>query len=401
MKIILYALTLSFMFSVQAANFDGQIPDWKKSKEDVFSSGETNFKLVLKKLMTSYLDKSVTEDELYRAATAGMLAALNSGKEHEDFNVLLSPRMLQDFMIEKSGKLTGIGATLALDDKLGLVHVIDVLPNSPALKAGLTKDDIFLSVNGEKMKGKNLAEVVALVRGPAGQTVHLKVLRDDQIIKFAVARDQVSLRAFEAKQLNPSTAYLMLGFFTSETSERVEAALKEFNQKGLRKLILDLRGNGGGTFDDAVKTAELFLPKGTTVVQTVSRDGKVERYEAKHEAWRPEVQLVVLTDHETASSAELLTGALKEGRKATVVGLTTQGKWNAQSLETLSNKFAVKYTVYEFETASGKSFQGTGFKPDITIDGPKGAALAALHNESDLSKRIDLDAPLKAALSLQ
>lgn len=400
MKIILYALTLCFLFSANAASFDGQISDWRNPKEDVFSSGEANFKLVLKKLTENYLDKTVTEDELYRAATAGMLAALNSGKEHEDFNALLSPRMLQDFIIEKSGKLTGIGATLEFDDKLGLIRVLDVLPNSPALKAGLKKDDIFLSVNGQKIKGKKLPEVVALVRGPAGQNVHLKVLRDDHLINFDVARDQVSLRAFQAKQLNPSTAYLMLGFFTSDTSEKVADALKEFKQKDIKKLIIDLRGNGGGTFDDAVKTAELFLPKGATIVQTVSRTGKAERYEAKREAWRPEVELVVITDHDTASSAELLTGALKEGRKATVVGLTTQGKWNAQNLETLSNKFAIKYTIYKFETASGKSFQGAGMKPDIEIDGPKGAALSALHNESDLSKRIDLDAPLKAAISL-
>lgn len=400
MKTILILFGWFCVSSASAATFEGKVEDWKGKPKEAFSDPESNFKLVFKKLRDGYVDRDVTEEDLYRAATAGMLAALNSGKENESWNALLSPSMLEDFMIEKTGKLNGIGATLEFEEKTGYARVLMVIPNSAALKAGMKKDDVVLSVNGAKYKGKGLREMVREIRGPAGETVHLKVLRDDRVLSLNITRDKVILPTFGAKMVNSSTALLSIGFFSNETSSMVEEKLREFDRKSITKLILDLRGNGGGTFDDAVKVSEIFAPRNSTVVQTRSRDGQIREYKSNRDPWRPEVRIVVLTNKDTGSGAELLTASLKEERQAMTIGMTTQGKWNVQSVETLPNKFAVKYSILKFESPSGQSYQGTGMKPDIEIDGPKGTDLGNLQNESDLAKRISQDPPLKAAIEL-
>lgn len=400
MKLLCILLSIFYVSISSAASFEGKVEDWKKEKGEKFSDPEANFKTVLKKLLESYVDKNVTEEELYRAATAGMLASLNSGKEGESWNTLLSPRMLDNFIIEKTGKLTGIGIVLSFDDKTGYARILGVIPNSAASKADLKKDDQILSVNGQRYKDKGLSDMALAIRGPVGDKVHLKVLREDRILNLTITRDVVSLTEVDAKKVDPQTGILTIGFYKEGTARKVEEKLGELNSKSLKKLIIDLRGNSGGTFDDAIKVAELFLPKGTVVVKTKSRGGKIEEYKSNREPWRSDVQLVILTDSNTASSAELLTAALKEGRQAMTIGNTTKGKWNVQSIEHLPNKFAIKYSVSKFESASGQSYEGTGMKPDLEIEGPKGPLLGELQKESDLAKRTKQDAPLKAAIEV-
>jgi carboxyl-terminal processing protease len=382
-----------------AATFEGKVADWK-DKNEKFGDPEKNFKLVLNTLRANYVDQNVSEADLYRAATEGMLAALNSGQENENWNVLLSPRMLEDFKIEKTGRLTGIGTTLEFDPKTGYAKVLVVFPHSAAAKAGLRKDDQILSVNGERYKGKGLPEMVSAIRGPAGQSVHLKALREDQILNLSIKRDAVLIPEVETGKIDPGSGFMYIGFFREGTAELVEKKLKLLNDPKLKKLVLDLRGNSGGTFDDAVKVGELFLPKGAVIVRTKSRGGKVEEFTANREPWRPEVQLVVLTNGFTASGAEFLTAALREKRHATTVGEGTQGKWSVQSVENLPNEFAVKYSVSTFESPSGKSYEGKGMRPDLEIPGPKGALMGELLNETDLTKRLKEDAPLKAAVEI-
>jgi len=364
-----------------------------------FSDPEANFKLVLKKIHESYVDKGVSDEDLYRAATAGMLSSLNSGKEGENWNVLFSPTMLQDFIIEKTGRLTGIGTVLDFDAKTGYAHVLNVIPNSAALKAGLEKDDQILSVNNKLFKDKTLAEMADAIRGPAGDSVRLKVLRGDQVLSVNVKRDVVSLPEVSTKQVDANTGLLTINYFKDGTATVVSQRLAELNTKNLKKLILDLRGNGGGTFEDAVKVAELFLSKGHVIARTVSR-GTTEEYKAHGEPWHPEAQIVILIDGATASSSELLTAALKDGRHALTIGEKTKGKWNVQMVEELPNKFAIKYSIAKVETADGKSYEGTGMKADIEMEGPKGPMLVEAQKEADVAKRMKMDAPFKAGVTL-
>lgn len=300
-------------------------------------------------------------------------------------------------MIEKTGHLTGVGITLEFEAKTGFGHILNVLSNSAALKSGLQVDDEILSVNGVNYKGKGLPDMAYAIRGPAGETVNLKILRGDKVFDVKVKRDVVTLPEVEAKVVDVNTGLLTLSYFKEGTAGVVEKKLEPLNVK---RLIIDLRGNSGGTFTDAVKVGELFVPKGDVIVRTRSRDGKKEEYTSSRSPWHPDVQIIVLTDKDTASGAELLTAALKEQRKALVIGAVTHGKWNAQSVETLPNKFAVKYSVLKFESGSGSSYDGEGLKPDLNIEGPTGAALTELQNRIDLVSRLKQDGPLRAALEV-
>lgn len=402
MKTVLIFATALYLPYAMAAVFENEVQDLKKISDEKFTDPEANFKLVFKKIRESYVDKNVSDEELYRAATAGMLATLNSGKEGENWNALFSPTMLREFMIEKTGKLTGIGAILEFDSKTGYARVLNVIPNSAALKAGLEKDDQILSVNSKRFKDKTLAEMTYTIRGPAGESVHLRVLRGDQVMSFNIKRNVVTLPEVDAKEIDSQIGLLTIGYFKEGTASVVEQKLKELgaNVKNLKKLIIDLRGNGGGTFNDAIKVAEIFLPKNHVIARTVSR-GKREEYKAHQEPWHSEVQIVVLIDNSTASSAEILAAALKDGRRAMTIGETTKGKWNVQSVEELPNKFAIKYSVSKVEAADGKSYDGTGMKADLEIEGPKGPMLQEIQKGSDMAKRLKVDAPLKAAVEVR
>ena len=162
----------------------------------------------------------------------------------------------------------------------------------------------------------------------------------------------------------------------------------------------NLRSNEGGLFDQAVKVAELFLNKDVGVVRTKSRDGSLTEYKSTGSAWSPNTKLVILTEHITASGAELFTAALKEGRGARVVGQATHGKWNAQTVEQLPNRFSIKYSTMLFETPSGLSYQGTGIKPDLEVIGPTEGKFVEVEAENDMKKRFGMDAPLRAAFEL-
>ena len=398
MRFFILGLTLFLGISVRAANFDGNILEWRKEGQK-FSNPEKTFKEVFSRLKEKYVDQSVTDEELYRAATEGMLAALSTGEE--SWNKLLTPREYEDLKIEMSGTLTGIGATLSFNAETGTALVQNVIPNTGAQRAGLKRGDQILSVEGQRFKGKTLPEMVSVLRGPSGKSVEIKILREDNVIPLKIVRGAIKLQLFEAKKIDETTGYLTISAFTGDSLQEVESRLKTFADQKLKKLIIDLRGNQGGGFDQVLQVAEIFSPKGSVMARTKSRHGKSKEYTSQKEAWNPDAHLVVLVDHKTKSGAELLAASLKENRHAVVIGATTYGKWNVQSIEDLPNHFLVKYSIMDFESPSGKNYQGVGLKPDYEVAGPAEASLGEWSQEgTEMSVRLTHDAQLKAAHGL-
>jgi len=396
MKIMGIILMSFFLVQVSfAAEFEGAISEWNKNNES-FKKSEETFKKVLETLKTHYVDKGVTEEDLYRAATEGMLAALNNGKNN--WNTLLSPRDMEDLQIEMTGKLAGIGATLEFDKNTGYARVRNVLAGSAALKAGIQVNDLILSVNGKHYK--ELKDMVADIRGKTGEKVRLKILRQESILDMNVTRSQVSIPFAESAMLNDHTGYLKIESFTNPTLKEVVEQMSLFKGKKLSKLIIDLRNNRGGLFEKSLEVADLFLKNGDVIVKTKSRDGSVRDYKAKATAWSPETRIVVLTDAETESGAEILTAALRENRGATIIGAKTVGKWTVESVESLPNGYAMKYSVMSFESPSGKSFQNTGLTPDIEIVSLTEPERLTLLSK-DLKGRMAGDPVLRAAVELK
>jgi carboxyl-terminal processing protease len=372
-----------------------------KYTDTKFSDSENNFKVAMQKILDRYIDKNLSRDDLYKAATDGMLASLNSPESNgKILNKLLSPDELNEMQSELSGKITGIGASLKFDEHSGYALILKTIPHSPAERAGLKAEDQILSVDGKKYKGKQFTEMLSEIRGQTGKSVELKVLRDDKILSFNIKREVISWEPVDYQKINESTGLLTIDFFNEKTPQLAEAAIKEINQQNIEKLILDLRGNEGGGFEQAVKTAELFLPNESLIVSTKDRDGKTVEYHTHKSLLKQNIQLILLTDKNTASGGELFAAAIRENKKVKTIGESTFGKWNAQIIDSLPNKFAIKFTVKQFQSPSGKSYQDVGLKPDLEISLPKDVSSRELHTKLEISKRLNLDTQLKAALEL-
>ncbi|MGZ3634177.1 MAG: S41 family peptidase [Parachlamydiaceae bacterium] len=396
MKKTIFALSLlTFTTSSFAAQFEGSISQWKSEKEP-FKKSEESFKKALQIIRDKYADKNVTEEDLYRAATEGMLAALNSGKEN--WNTLLTPRNIQDTNIEISGQLVGVGATLDFDANTKNARIRGVIAGSAAEKAGLRKHDQILSVNGKRYK--DLPSMVMDIRGKAGESVKLKILREDHIIDLKVTRTEIKIPLVVAANVDSKIGYLEISGFTNESAADLKAQLNTFKDKKLTKLILDLRSNRGGVFEKALEVADTFLNKNDVITKAKSRDGTIKEFKAKGSAWSPETKLIVLTDSETSSSAEVLAASLKENRKAILMDDKTAGKWTVESLERLPNDYYIKYSVMSLLSPSGKSYEGVGFKPDFEISKPAEGDFIGYDLVKDIKMRMEKDPTLKAAVEL-
>ncbi len=372
--------------------------DWKERPKEKFTLSEESFRIAMEKLLQQYIDKGLTKDDLYRAATAGMLETLNTGEQ--TWNTFLTPRELREIQSDLSGQVTGIGIEIKFDSLTGFGQILSVIPNSPSVKAGLKRDDQILSVNGQKYKGRPFQEMIGSLRGKIGETVSLKILRDDQILSRNVKRDVIPWTPVELSEIDASTQLLAIGYFTGETPSLVESKMNAINSNSTKSLLIDLRNNSGGAFDKAVRTAELFVPKGRTIVSTKDRDEKMKAFVSERGLLRSNIKVIVITNAQTSSGAELFAGALRDELGAQIVGEKTLGKWNAQIIETLPNGFAIKFTTQSFQTPKGHSYQDVGLKPDVEVALPKNVEPRELRMKFNMAQRLEQDVQLKAAAAL-
>lgn len=387
-----------FIHGISASAKNTELKVDKFDKKEVFTQAENTFKNVMETLLSKYIDKNLTKEELYMAATQGMLNSLN--KDNKEWNKLLSPNEYKNLQIDLSGKVTGIGAEMKFDEQTGYATILRTITNSAAEKAGIKVDDQILSVNGEKFKGRTFPELVAAIRGEVGKTVELKVLREDKIVNFNINREVVPWSTISLEKLDRDTGFLTIGFFNEDTPAKVQDKISEINKANYKNLIVDLRDNSGGAFDPALKTTELFLSKGAVMLKTLDRSGKTEEYKSTKGMLNNSIKIFVLVDKNTSSSAEFFTSALKENRQAKIIGEKTFGKWTAQMVETLPNQYAIKYTVKQFLTPEGKSFQDIGLKPDIEVPLTSKSTVREIKLKYSIGKRAEFDSQLKVAIEL-
>jgi carboxyl-terminal processing protease len=362
-----------------------------------FGEGAKSFAKVRETLLANYYSEGMTEDDLYRAATAGMLEKLEP--KMRKWNRLLTARELSEMKNDLHGEVVGIGVHIAFDSKSGYADVLATLPGSPSEKAGLEAGDKIVTVNGKLYKGMRMKDVVADIRGKTGETVTLVVLRGDHLQTFSVVRDRVAYDQPTSLALPENVGYLRIPSFTDKTPGAVRASLEDLKKKNVRSLVVDLRNCPGGSFDRALETASLLLPEGKPIV-VLKRKGKPEeKHLAKGGGILTDVPLVVVVNDNTASGAEFVTAALREERGARVVGQKTLGKWSVQSVDDLPNGWAFKYTVSLFRTPAGKTYEGVGVAPDVDVAMDE-KQLARANAAPKVEDRLALDVQLRTARQL-
>lgn len=362
-----------------------------------FTDAQKSFEHAKKTLLDGYYRDTFTEDDLYRAATAGMLERVDP--EMHKWNKLLSPSEMAALHDDLKGELVGIGVRIELDPATGYISVKGTLPGSPAEKAGLAAPDQIVTVNGKLYRGLTLRDVLGDIRGKAGEVVTLSVLRADKLVSIPVTRAVVNYDTVAELVVSGNIGYVRIPGFNSKTPSSVRDVLTDLASKKVRALVVDLRKDPGGSFDDAVETVGQMVPTGSTVA-TLKKRAKVEPSIAKSATpTLLDVPIAVLVDHDTSSGAELMTAALSELRHATIVGSHTHGKWTVQMLDDLPNGYAMKYTVALFTSPAGKSYEGTGVQPDVEVDTPA-SELDRVLAITDPAKRLSEDVVLRTAVAL-
>lgn len=330
-----------------------------------FGEGAKSFATVKQALLEGYYADGLTEDDLYRAATAGMLEKLEP--KMKKWNKLITPSEMNEMKNDLKGEVVGIGVHISFDDASGYADVLAALPGSPSEKAGLLAGDKIVTVNGKLYKGQRMKDVVADIRGKAGEPVTLSVLRADKLLSVTVTRERVVYDQPAHAVFADGLGYVRVPSFNEKTPGQVKEALDELSKKNVRALVVDMRNNPGGSFDRALDTADLFLPAGAGIVTTKKRNKPEEKHVAKGKGMLLDLPIAVLVSEGTSSGAEFVSAALQEGRKARVIGEHTMGKWSVQSLDDLPNGYAYKYTISLFKTPSGRSFEGKGLSPDVEV----------------------------------
>lgn len=310
-----------------------------------------------------YNEKDINTDDMIEGMYAGMVASLG-----DPYSVYYTAEEWKELMQDTEGIYYGIGAYVSLDEKTGYGKIKEVIANTPAQEAGLKENDIIYEVDGESAYGLELSEVVAMIKGEEGTTVHLTIYREGELdyLEIDVVRRKIESPTVNYEMLDNGIGYIQITEFDEVTSDQFTEALAFIKGSDAKGLILDLRSNPGGSLSVVVDIARKLLPEGL-VVYTVDRAGNRTEYgcDGKKELQMP---LVVLVDGNSASASEILAGAIKDYEKGTLIGTTTFGKGIVQKILPLTDGTALKLTVSAYYTPKGNNIHNIGIEPDIVCE---------------------------------
>lgn len=341
----------------------------EKAINDLSNVGDTEkykYLFSLRDLLYSKYDGEIDDQKLLEGAMKGMAASVQ-----DPYTVYMTPEEFNTFMESSQGSFYGIGAQLGVRDNK--VTIIAPIEGSPAEEAGLKAGDIILKVDDYEVLDVNTEAVVSRVRGEEGKPVTLLIQRgDSEPFEVKIIRAEIKNISVKGEMLDGETAYVQITTFSDEeVSQKFTNELNELKASGMKKLILDLRGNPGGYLDQCVEIASHFIKEGEIVTYTIDKyDQKVVSKSKGGELLG--IPLVVLVDGGSASASEVVTGALRDHEAATIIGANTFGKGVVQQLIQLPDEEGgLKVTTSRYYTPDGENIHGTGIAPDIPVEIPK------------------------------
>ena len=347
---VIFLTAILFIFSkITFAANDENIYD----KIDLF--GE-----VLDKINKEYVDE-VNHGEAMDAAINGVLQSL------DPYSAYMSPDTFKEMETETSGKFGGLGIEVGME--FGVVKVITPMDDSPAEREGVKAGDYIVKVDGVQVQGKTLSEAVELMRGPVGSKIEITVRRKGvkKALTFEIIREIIVVESVKSKIIDDNVGYIRLTAFNENSSRQVKDKIKKFKKKKINKYVLDLRNNPGGLLSQAVKISDFFLDNGEIVSTKSRKSYENKKYFAKKGDIINGKTLVVLINYGSASASEIVAGALKDHKRAILIGENSYGKGSVQSIIPLKNEGAIRLTISKYYLPSGESISGTGITPDIEV----------------------------------
>ena len=372
-KILIILFFINFIFLKNSFSSENDI----YKKIDLF--GE-----VLEKINEEYVDE-IDQSESMDAAIDGLLQSL------DPYSGYMSPKIFNEMQTDTSGEFGGLGIEVTME--AGVVKVISPIDDTPASRAGIKAGDYIVKIENTQVQGKSLSEAVDLMRGPVGSSIELTIRRrgEKKALIFEVTREIIEIKSVKADLLDKNIGYLRLTSFNENSAQQIENEIKKLEKnKELKAYILDLRNNPGGLLSQAIKISDFFLEDGEIVSTKGRRSSENRKWFAKKGDITDGKTLIVLINYGSASASEIVAGALKDHKRAILLGANSYGKGSVQSIIPLKNKGAIRLTVAKYYLPSGKSISEVGVSPDIEIE----------ENLDDFKIKTETDNQLNYALKL-
>jgi len=317
---------------------------------------------VLEKINKEYVEET-NQSEGMDAAINGLLQSL------DPYSSYMSPEIFQEMQTETSGEFGGLGIEVSME--AGVVKVISPIDDTPASKAGIKAGDYIVKIDNIQVQGKSLSEAVDIMRGPVGSAIELTVRRRGvkKALTFNITREIIEVQSVKSELLDNNIGYIRLTSFNDNSREQIKKKIKKLKEnKNLNAFILDLRNNPGGLLSQAIKISDFFLENGEIVSTKSRKKSENRKWFARKGDITDGKTLLVLINYGSASASEIVAGALKDHKRAIILGENSYGKGSVQSIIPLKNKGAIRLTVAKYYLPSGKSISEVGVRPDIEVN---------------------------------
>ena len=331
------------------------------SENDIYKKIDI-FGEVLEKINKEYVDE-IDQSKSMDSAINGLLQSL------DPYSSYMSPEIFNEMQTETSGEFGGLGIEVTMES--GVVKVISPIDDTPAYRAGIKAGDFIVKIADTQVQGKSLSEAVDLMRGPVGSGIELTIRRrgERKALTFYIVREVIEIKSVKADLLEKNIGYLRLTSFNENSGEQIKKEIKKLEKNNnLKAYILDLRNNPGGLLSQAITISDFFLNNGEIVSTKSRKSSENRKWFAKKGDLTNGKTLLVLINYGSASASEIVAGALKDHKRAIIIGENSYGKGSVQSIIPLKNKGAIRLTVAKYYLPSGKSISEVGVSPDIEID---------------------------------
>ena len=320
------------------------------------------FSEVLEKIGDDYVDK-INQADVMDDAINGMLQSL------DPYSAYMTPEMFSEMQTETSGEFGGLGIEVGMEH--GVVKVISPIDNTPASRAGVKAGDYIIRINDTQVQGKTLFQAVDLMRGPVGSAIEITIRRKGvkKSIVFNIIRKIIQIESVSSELINKNIGYIRLSSFNENSSRQLKKKIKEIKKQGsINGYIIDLRNNPGGLLSQAIKISDFFLNDGEIVSTRGRKNFDYRKSFAKKGDLTNRKPIIILTNYGSASASEIVAGALKDHKRAIIIGENSYGKGSVQSIIPLKNEGAIRLTISKYYLPSGKSISDVGVEPDITVE---------------------------------
>ena len=340
-----------------------------------------------KKLIDKYYLGDIDEEKLQEGAIKGYIEGLG-----DPYTEYISPSEMEEYKEDILGSFVGIGIYMVKDVEADRVQILAPIKNTPAEQAGIQPGDYIIKVDGVEYKAEDMTKLSNIIKGEEGTTVKLEILREAETIEYEIKRAKIQSNPIISKVLNNNIGYIEIPSFDDETSKLFKEEFEKLQRENIKSLIIDLRNNGGGIVDEATKIADYIADKDSTLLITTDKEGKEKITKAKNEPII-NMPIVILVNKNTASASEILSGALKDLNKATIVGTTTYGKGVIQNFMTLPDGSGIKITTSEYVTPNRNTINKKGIEPNEKVELPetvKNVMLVKEEEDTQLQKAVEI-----------